>query len=157
MDDLEKVLKGFFKFKSWSSYETQPRDFENKLEPFGWFSVYKNFKDFLENNKWNLEDFDGNRLDMDAILSTKEKFAEYMDVYFNLSGVNQLTFEQLDEPLLYAEAKDTTEPYNHFISLSDLKTEDDLFCFINEVLRDLGEVTHSTGIKNECTVVAISP
>jgi hypothetical protein len=155
MENLQETLKGWFKFKEWSAHKKQPTEFVDTLDAFIWIDTYNNFKDFLLHNDIYLEDPEGEHLDINEVLSTKERFSEFKDNQFNLSLSNDIEFEQINEPVIYAQVKGIIEPQDHFITLSTIKTVDDLLAFINEVLTDVGEVTHYTGLKNKYEVIGI--
>lgn len=75
-----------------------------------------------------------------------------------MDELNSLSYEDIKKPFLFAEANSNNMDNikHHFALLNDIKSESDLIGFINEVLRELGEVTHSTGIKNEYEVTGIT-
>lgn len=154
--NLNDVLKGWFKFNEWSAYKNDATEFENTLDKFGQFDIYTNFKEFLKYNPIYLEnDETGQIIDIKQALSNEENFNEFMQQQFNQSSWHEMTYENIDKPFLFGQINDSTEPTEHFISLEEIRNENDLIVFINEVLNDLGEVTHSTGRKNKYEVVSI--
>lgn len=157
MKNLPEILKGWFKFKEWSSYQNQPNEFSEQLSKFGKFTVYNNFKELLMNMPIYLEDYEGNGNDyaIDDVLSSQEKFDNFIESQFNFSRFHTITFDRINEPVLYAQASDTTEPLDFIVLVENIKTENDLIVFIDEVLRDIGEVTHSTGLRNKYEVISI--
>lgn len=155
MKNLQETLNGWFNFNEWSSYQNQPKEFSSQLSEFLSFKIYSNFKEFLTNNDHYLVDFDGNDININEVLSSKENFSEFVENQFNFSSLYDISYEQINEEILYAQAYDTTEPRDFIELVSNIKSENDLLVFLNEVLTDCGEVTHSTGIKNKYEVTGI--
>lgn len=149
--NIEKQLNGWFKFHKYSSYKVKREEFENKLDEFGTFKVYDNFEQFLLDNDYLLEDQDGDIMTVNDFISNS--FTEYMDNSIMVNNFNTLDFYNKDKPFIFGEARANSETYHHFASLEHIASKRDLLGFINDVLKDLGEVTHATGTRNEYEVV----
>lgn len=118
--------------------------------------MYDNFKEFLNNHDYLIEDGEGQLLDVDNILKNKESFIEFRDGMVSMDRFNDINFEDINKPILFGEATEVMESNMHFEAVENIKDESDLINFINDVLREHGEVTHSTGSKSEYEVAGIS-
>lgn len=124
--EIKDILKGEFKFNKWNGYKAQADEFENDLSEFGTFVIYDNLESFENDHEF------------------------YEEHHYNsLEGIDK------EKPILIGEANTFENPV-HFEAIENIKNESDLINFINDVLSDLGEVTHSTGIKNEYEVVGLA-
>lgn len=154
MDNIQNILNGDFQFNKWSSHQASPENFDGDLSEFGTFDVYEDFKSFLSDYEFLLEDAEGTLLGVDMILSDKDNFDNHFESSSVKSGENDIEYSMINKPFIFGEANTHDNPM-HFISLDNIKDESDLIAFINDVLMDLGEVTHSAGIKNEYEVVKV--
>lgn len=152
MVNIQNVLDEWFVIREWSANKVDPRVFTDKLKEFGSFTIYENFRDFLNNNEYLFEDSEWT---IDSILSGKENFSEFIDQNLNVSTFHEIRYEDAEKPFLYATAYEVIEPKDYFILLESIKNEDDLIVFVNDVLENLGQVTHSQGLKNKYEVVGI--
>lgn len=155
MENIQEALEGWFEFKHWSRYRNASKDFEDDLSEFGTFQIYDNFKDFLQNNDHWLLDSDGELINIDEILLNEDSFNKFRESHLEMDSFNEIKYQDINKPVLYGEASASHEVRTHFISVDNIKDESDLIGFINDVLKDLGEVTHSTGLKNEYEVVKL--
>lgn len=152
MVNIQNVLDEWFVIREWSANKVDPRVFTDKLKEFGSFTIYENFRDFLNNNEYLFEDSEWT---IDSILSGKENFSEFIDQNLNVSAFHEIRYEDAEKPFLYATANEVIEPKDYFVLLENIKDEDDLIVFVNDVLENLGQVTHSQGLKNKYEVVGI--
>jgi len=154
--NIQEILKGDFQFKQWSSHKSAPKEFENDLSKFGTFEIYKTFGEFLRENDHFLEDEKGQLLELDVILGSPKNFYEFLENHMQIADNEGPNPNELHQPIVYGRIDDlNTEVKEHFIQLYDINDESDLLNFINDTLKDFGEVTHSTGLKNEYEVVGI--
>ena len=151
---IERILDSWFRFKEWNSFKKEPIYFESTLEDFATFKIYMNFKEFLLDHDFYLEN-DEERLDIDVILSNQDSFKQFVEERLFMSEFYGLHYENINLPFLFGEAKKDVEPVLYFEYLDDINDEADLISFINEVLSDLGEVTHSTGVKPQYEVIGV--
>lgn len=152
-NQVEESLKELYDMKSWSSVKNEPREFNNFLNEFGSFEVYNNYRDFLETNDYYLYDFEGEEIEVEDVLSSKENYEQFVENHMNASYLNTIQYEDINKEMLFGLAKDTTEPHENFVLLEELKTESDLVSFVNDVISDHGEVTHSSGLKSQYEVI----
>ena len=154
VETLNKIINSDFKFKQYSSYRSETLDFENNISEFGNFVIYDDFKSFLQDNEHFIETEEGLLLDVDYIVENEHNFKMFMFIECFMShGTGNLSFNDVSKPIIYGKAYDS-EHY-HLESIESFENTDDVLTFINEVLKDLGEVTHSTGVKNEYYVTDI--
>lgn len=78
-----------------------------------------------------------------------------MESNLSMDSFNEIKYQDINKPVLYGEATANHEVSTHFISIDNIKDESDLISFVNDVLKDIGEVTHSMGLKNEYEVVGV--
>lgn len=145
--NLQQILENEFNFKRYSAHHSQPDQFINYLSQFGTFKLYGSFNDYLRDEN------------LDIIITSEHGFNLFMEEYsYIMDELNSLSYEDIKKPFLFAEANSNNMDNikHHFALLNDINSESDLIGFINEVLRELGEVTHSTGIKNEYEVTGIT-
>lgn len=152
--DIKTVLESDFIFKKWSSYKKESDNFNDTLDNFLSIEVYKNFREFVETNIHLFENEGKTNLE---ILRNETIFNDFMESVYT-SNFNYLLFDNINKPFLFTTI--SNEYHNldtrfHFITLEDIKNEFDLIAFINEVLKDIGEVTHTSGLKNEYEVVEV--
>lgn len=154
---IQNILNGEFKFKQWSSHQKEPKEFENDLSQFGSFAVYNDFQEFLQHNDHLIVDEEGDPLDIEEILKSEKSYNAFINEReLVIDQSNNLFYGDIANPLVHG-ASNTPEHKEHFAGLYEVIDESDLISFINEVLQDLGEVTHSSGSRNEYEVVEIIP
>ena len=153
--NIQEILKGDFQFKQWSSHKNAPEEFENDLSKFGTFTVYETFADFLEDNDHFLESETEEPIELDVILDNAKHFNDFLETKMQIADGEGPNINELHQPIVYGVIDDNPSGYQHFIQMYDIQEESDLLNFINDTLKDFGEVTHSTGLKNEYEVVGI--
>lgn len=154
---INDILNDWFRFKQYSSYKVEVEEFENTLQDFGTFEVYDNFAHLLNDNEYLREDEEGELIPINDIMPSSlegEKiFSDFLEDILNIDNFNRISLDDTREPIILGEALANHEVNKHLIRVSELEKNSDLLNFINDVLRDLGEVTHSTGTKNKYEVV----
>lgn len=156
---IKEFFGSWFNFKEWRSYINEPYKFVNRLDEFGVFEVYNNFKEFLEDNQnwiddvnYELQEKDSKQYEVSEILENKDVFCMFVD-RLN-TGFDSLEYKNINKPFIYVRVYDTTEAIEFFELAENIKSEDDLIIFINNVLSDIEKVTHSSGLKNKYEVVS---
>jgi len=153
---IEKILDGYFIFNQWYKYQEAPKEFMNDLGEFMYIQVIDNFRDFYKSDILGNYDFDL-VIDSDKVLTDPEEFEKFFFAWKDQFDFDGLILDQIDEPFLLASAKNTDQSRDVCILLSDIKTEADLIEFLNDVLWDIGETTHtSKGNQQIYTVVKIA-
>lgn len=159
MENIQEVLNGSFTFKKYSSYKAEVEEFVNDLSEFMKFNIYEDFTHLLEENEYLREDEEGNLIPLQDIMPNsmegEKVFSDFLEDKLYISDWNSLSLDDVGEAIIFSEAKADRETYVHLKKVSSIENELDLITFINEVIRDIGEVTHSTGVKNEYEVVKI--
>lgn len=154
--DLEKVINGWFNFKHWYSYKSQPLEFQNNLNEFVYINIVSSFKEYFESDIYDNYEFDlGDMvIDKDKVLTDPKEFEKFCSAYGDSINFGSLTFYSIDKPIILISAKDTTEPIQYIELVKAIKDEYELISLLNEALEDIGQVTHSSGLKSEYEVIS---
>ena len=158
-NQLEKILDGYFIFNKWRIHKEAPKKFMNDLGEFMYIQILDSFSE-LYNNEYK-KDFDFNFGDMEinpeTVLTDSEEFEKFWFCLDDFIKADSLTFYNTGEPIILAKLKNTGQAPDRIVVLSDIRNEADLIEFLNDVLLDIGETTHtSKGNQQIYTVVKIA-
>lgn len=151
---VQEILDGWFDFNEWTSYQRDPKPFSNTLEEFGIFAIYNNFQEFLKEQDHYLIDADGEEIQIKDVLKDEESYNTFLEQQFNLHSYNRLDFQDINKPFLFGKANESDTSDNLEL-LENLNEEYQILGFINDVLKDIDEVTHASGVKNKYEVIGI--
>ena len=155
---LEKILDGYFIFNQWSRHHDAAKESMNDLGEFMYIQILDSFSE-LYNTDYKYEydfEFLDIEIDPNTVLTDPEEFEKFWFIFDDFIKADSLTFYNTGEPIILAKLKNTGQAPDRIVVLSDIKTESDLIEFLNDVLIDLGEVTHSKGIEQEYRITSIS-
>ncbi|RKJ31446.1 hypothetical protein D7X33_40395, partial [Butyricicoccus sp. 1XD8-22] len=107
--------------------------------------------------EYHLEFDQVSKSDLEEVISDKSVFETFKNDYLvTMDSYNSIKFEHIHEPILFGEAEvKGVERIQHYLPIKEIKSPDNLIAFINDVLKDIGEVTHSTGVQNQYRVTGI--
>ena len=156
---LEKILDGYFIFNQWSRQQEAPKEFMNDLGEFMYIQILDSFSELYNSDYKHEYDFEVLDIEIDpkTVLTDAEEFEKFWLIFDDFIKADSLTFYNTSEPIILAKLKNTGQAPDRIVVLSDIKTEADLIEFLNDVLWDIGETTHtSKGNQQVYAVVKIA-
>lgn len=157
LQKTEELIKLWYNFNKWSAIKEQPKQSFNQLDEFMYIQTYSSFRRWFMEVCYNEDEFDFGDLtiDRDKVLTEPEEFERFCWVNEENMDFGNLSFYMIDEPILIASSKDTENCKEYYEVVGMIESEDEFIAYLNLVLEDFGEVTHSSGLKPEYKITSI--